>query len=68
MTQHSLAQAVRASDENMSRLAWRTAVYQRMDHKKFPRTESAIFATAKPDRQSLQEQYRMARLITKVMQ
>lgn len=72
MTAHSLGQAIRASEENMWRMAWRTALYQRIDHKRFPGTEDAIFAkppSASPGlpRQSLQEQYRMARKITEVM-
>jgi hypothetical protein len=64
MTAHNIVIAFRASEENMSRLAYRTAIYQRIGHKHFPKTEDAIFA--KP-RQTLAQQYAMARLITKVM-
>jgi hypothetical protein len=72
MTAHNVVTAFRASEENMSRLAYRTAIYQRIDHKKFPRTEDAIFAEP---RQTLAQQYAIARqisqtpgkLITKVM-
>jgi hypothetical protein len=67
MTAHNVIMAFRASEQNMSRLAYRTAVYQRGDPKKLPRTEDAIFASAKPKRQTLAQQYAMARLITKVM-
>jgi hypothetical protein len=67
MTAHNVIMAFRASEQNMSRLAYRTAIYQRIDHKKFPKTEDAMFAKAKPQRQTLAQQYAMARLITKVM-
>jgi hypothetical protein len=63
MTAHNVVIAFRASEENMSRLAWRTAVYQRIDHKHFPRTEDALFAKAKP--QTLAQQYAIARAISK---
>ena len=62
MTAHNLVIAFRAWSENMSRLAYRTAIYQRMDHKQLPKTEDAIFA--KP-RQTLAQQYAIARAITK---
>lgn len=56
-------------DENNSRLAWRTAYFQRVPHKHFPKTEEAIFRRAAPvrKRQTIDEQYKMMRLISKVM-
>jgi hypothetical protein len=62
MTANNVTIAFRASEENMSRLAYRTAIYQRIGHKHFPKTEDAIFA--KP-RQTLAQQYAIARAITK---
>jgi hypothetical protein len=67
MTANSVVAAFNASQENLFRLAWRTAYYHRVQHKHFPKTEDAIFAAAKPKRQTLAQQYAMARLITKVM-
>jgi hypothetical protein len=67
MTANNVVIAFRASEENMSRLAYRTAIYQRIDHKHLPKTEDAMFAKAKPQRQTLAQQYAMARLITRVM-
>jgi hypothetical protein len=62
MTADNIVIAFRAADENMHRLAWRTAVYQRGDPKKLPKTEDAIFARP---RQTLAQQYAIARAITK---
>lgn len=69
MTEFSLWQAYRASHETLSRLAYRIAIYNRIQPKHLPKTEEAIFAEAKPrsNRQSLKQQYLMARTITKVM-
>lgn len=68
MTSHAVLQAFLASAENMSRLAYRTAVYTRTSHKHFPRTEADIFAKMKkPKRQSIADQLAMAKLITGVM-
>lgn len=67
MTAHAVIQAYNASQENMSRLAYRTAIYQRMHHKHLPKTEEAIFAKAKPKRQTIQQQLVMAKFMTKVM-
>ena len=69
MTLHSLVLAYQAHDENLTRLAWRTALYGRVAHKHFPKTEAALLnVKPKPkQRQSLDDQYRMAKLITKVM-
>jgi hypothetical protein len=66
-TAFAVIQAYNAAQENMSRLAYRTAVYQRMNHKHLPKTEEAIFAKAKPKRQSLKDQLAMAKFMTKVM-
>ena len=66
MTPHGLVLAYQAHDENLTRLAWRTALYGRVAHKHFPKSEAALFKV-KPKRQSLDDQYRMAKLITKVM-
>jgi len=69
MTANNVVAAYNASQENLYRLAWRTAYYHRVQHKHFPRSEDAIFGKAAPAvrRQSLNQQYAMARLITKVM-
>ena len=69
MTEFSVWQAFRASHETLSRLAYRIAIYNRIQPKHLPKNEEAIFAEAKPkkQRQSLKEQYLMARTITKVM-
>lgn len=66
MTSHAVLQAFMASTENMSRLAYRTAVYTRTSHKHFPRTEADIFPK-KPKRQSIADQLAMAKLITGAM-
>ena len=68
MTSHAVLQAFLASAENMSRLAYRTAVYTRTSHKHLPKSETAIFAKAKaPKRQSLADQLAMAKFITGAM-
>jgi hypothetical protein len=67
MTEFSVWQAYRASHETLSRLAYRIAIYNRIQPKHLPQSEDAIFAEAKPKRQTLQQQYMMARTITKVM-
>jgi hypothetical protein len=68
MTPHRIVLAFQAHEENLTRLAWRTALYGRVSHKHFPKTEAALFKVKpKPKRQSLDDQYRMAKLITKVM-
>jgi hypothetical protein len=67
MTAHAVLQALVASSENLSRLAYRTAIYTRTGPKHLPKNEQAIFAKAKkPKRQSLQDQFAMAKLITAV--
>ena len=69
MTPHGLVLAYQAHDENLTRLAWRVAAFGRFSHRHFPQTESAALGVKpKPKRQqSLADQYRMAKLITKVM-
>ena len=67
MTEFSLWQAFRASHETLSRLAYRIAIYNRIQPKHLPKTEDAIFEKAKPQRQSLKQQYQMARLATQLM-
>jgi hypothetical protein len=68
MTAYSVVQAFNAAQENLSRLAWRTAYFHRVQAKQFPRTEDAIFARAKPvQRQSIQDQYAMAKLMTQML-
>ena len=67
MTAFNIYRAFNASQENMSRLAYRTAIYQRMSHKHLPKNEAAIFAKAKPKRQSVQDQFAMAKFMTAVM-
>lgn len=68
MTAYSVMQALAARSEAMTRQAYRTAVYHRMGHKHMPKNESAIFAKpAKPKRQSLADQFRMAQLMTSAM-
>lgn len=66
MTSHAVLQAFMASAENMSRLAYRTAVYTRTSHKHFPRAEADILPK-KPKRQSIADQLAMAKLITGAM-
>ena len=66
-TAFAVIQAYNAAQENMSRLAYRTAIYQRMSHKHLPKNEAAIFAKAKPKRQSVQDQFAMAKFMTAVM-
>lgn len=63
----AVIQAYDASQETMSRLAYRTAVYQRMSHKHLPKTEDAIFAKAKvkkPKVQSAADQYAAFKFLT----
>lgn len=67
MTAHNVMLAFSASQQNLSRLAYRTAIFQRMQHKHFPKNEDALFASAKPARQSIKEQLAMARTITRIM-
>ena len=65
MTEFSLWQAFRASHETLSRLAYRIAIYNRIQPKHLPKTEEAIFTDAKPKkRQSINQQLTMARVIT----
>lgn len=66
MTAFNIYRAFNASQQNLSRLAYRTAIYQRMAHKHLPKNEEAIFA-AKPKRQSMQDQLAMAKFVTAVM-
>lgn len=69
MTANNIVSAFNASQENLSRLAYRTAYYHRVQHKHFPRSEDAIFGKTAPAarQQSINQQYQMARLITKAM-
>lgn len=69
MTANSVITAHIASQQNLTRLAYRTALFQRMQVKHLPKNEDALFVQkAKPKPvQSLQEQWRMARVITQVM-
>lgn len=69
MTAHNLYIAFTASQQNLSRLAYRTAIFTRMSHKHLPKNEDAIFVQkAKPKAvQSLEQQLRMARAITEAM-
>ena len=55
-----------AEDENLTRLAYRTARLSRVSHKNFPKTEAALFET-KPKRQSLADQFASAKLVTQIM-
>ena len=67
-TAFAVIQAYNAAQENLSRLAYRTAVYQRMNHKHLPKNEEAIFAKArKPKRQSIKDQFAMAKLMTAML-
>lgn len=69
MTAHTVYIAFRASQENLSRLAYRTAIYTRIQPKHLPKTEDDIFKRAKAvKRQGIREQLAMAKLITKVLQ
>jgi hypothetical protein len=68
-TAFAVIQAFNAAQENMSRLAYRTAIYQRMAHKHLPKNEDAIFAKAKPKAKSskpmsLQDQRAMFKFLT----
>lgn len=67
MTAYGVMQALAARSEAATRQAYRTAVYHRMSHKHLPKNEAAIFAKAKPKKQSLGDQYKMARLMTSMM-
>lgn len=67
MTGHNVMIAFAASQQNLSRLAYRIAVYQRIKHTHFPKDEEAMFAVPKPQRQTAMEQWRMARHITQMM-
>lgn len=66
-TAFAVIQAFSASEENMTRLAYRTAIYQRLKPKNLPKSENEIFQKAKPKRQSIRDQYAMAKLVTQVM-
>jgi hypothetical protein len=68
-TAFAVIQAYNANQENLSRLAYRTAVYQRMNHKHLPKNEEAIFAKAKkktaaPKPQNVRDQYAMFKFLT----
>lgn len=68
MTAHQVVMAHTASQEQLYRLAWRTAYFQRVQAKHFPKSETALLHKTKPvRRQTIEEQYRMARKITEVM-
>jgi len=69
MTAYNVILAFNANQENISRLAYRTAVMTRMSHKHFPKTEDAMFtrATKPKPRQTVREQYLMAKTITRMM-
>lgn len=70
MTAFSIYQAFKASQENLSRLAYRTAVYTRMKREHLPKSENDLIAKARPktaQRQSIQDQRAMAKFITQVM-
>lgn len=64
MTAHSVLQAFSASEENRTRLAFRTAYYSQ---RKMNKDEDVVFAKAKPQRQTIQQQLVMAKFMTKVM-
>lgn len=69
MTSMSVMKALQASNQNLSRLAFRTAYYTRIQPKHLPKSEDAIFKTgkaAKP-RQSMKQQLAMAKLITQAL-
>lgn len=66
-TAFAVLQAFQAHEENTSRLAYRTAMYQRMKHQYLPKSERELFGKAKPKKQSLKDQYAMAKLVTQVM-
>ena len=72
MTVNGVVNAVAArrstEDENLSRLAWRTAWLSRVPPRKFPKTEAALLGGGTPKkRQSLKDQFTMAKLITHKM-
>jgi len=70
MTAFAVVQAFSAADENLSRLAFRTAYFTRVNPKHLPRSEDGLFAKAKAKkakRQSIQDQFATARLMTMVM-
>lgn len=53
--------------EHMTRLAYRAAVYQRADSKRFPKSETDLFRKRKKKPQSVADQLATAKLITKMM-
>lgn len=66
MTAHQVVKAHDASQERMYRMAWRIAYCQRVQ--KFPKSEDALLGKRRAvRRQTLEEQYRMAKKITEVM-
>jgi hypothetical protein len=72
MTAHNIYAAFKASQENLSRLAYRTAHFSKLKHTVFNRGEEAFFATAFPKAskakpQTLEDQLVMARQITVAM-
>jgi hypothetical protein len=74
MTVHGVVTAAGArrseTSENMTRLAYRIARLSRVSHKSFPKTEGALLEAAKPkkqQKQSLKDQFAMAKLITHAM-
>jgi hypothetical protein len=68
MTAHQVIAAFTVVHEDSYRLAWRTAYFSRVGHRHFPKTEEAIFRRRPVSkRQTLDQQYRMAQLISKVM-
>jgi len=66
MTGFAVLKAFEAADENLSRTAFRTAYYNRVQPKHLPKSENAIFKKDKP-RQSLKDQHLMMRIITGAM-
>jgi hypothetical protein len=70
MTAHQVVVAFGGRQEDMSRLAWRTAYFHRVSHKHFPKNEEEIFRRpgAAKQRQTLGQQLAMAKLITRAMQ
>ena len=69
MTAYAVLEAFYAHREELSRLAYRTAIYHRMSAKHLPKNEEAIFAKAKKaaKRQSFADQFAMARFVTQAM-
>jgi hypothetical protein len=63
MTAHSVIQAFSASEENRTRLAFRTAYFSQ---RKMTKSEEVVFAK-KPANQTLKQQLAMAKHITRMM-